>query len=168
MFDHLLVGGYVLICVKVHRLQPAGPLAGSTTGGRTIRMTSHERPQPGPGPLRAASSRFPWQVAFLVLAAIWGCSFYFIKLGLIGLNPIQVAFGRVFIGATTLVILATLSRTRLPRSRSTWRHLFVIAALMNPGCRRPFETSILSRQAGVLYDRPRRSRPSRSSVVSVA
>jgi drug/metabolite transporter (DMT)-like permease len=82
-------------------------------------------------PAPAAGTRFPWQLAFLVLASIWGCSFYFIKLGLIGLNPIQVAFGRLLIGAITLVILATLSRTRLPRNASTWRHLFVMAVLMN-------------------------------------
>jgi hypothetical protein len=36
---------------------------------------------------RGAGPRLPWPAAFLVLAGIWGCSFYFIKLGLEGLNP---------------------------------------------------------------------------------
>jgi hypothetical protein len=36
--------------------------------------------------------RLPWQVAFIILAGIWGCSFFFIKVGLEGLDPIQVAF----------------------------------------------------------------------------
>ena len=40
--------------------------------------------------LRAA----PWQLWFLVLGAIWGCSFLFIKLGLESLTPIGVAFRR--------------------------------------------------------------------------
>lgn len=92
-------------------------------------MTSSPAAQPEPTAARAP--RLPWQVAFIILAAIWGCSFYFIKLGLDGLNPIQVAFGRCLIGALTLVVVTWLSRTRLPRAASTWRHLFVMAALMN-------------------------------------
>jgi drug/metabolite transporter (DMT)-like permease len=84
-------------------------------------------------PERAATTgvQLPWQVAFFILAGMWGCSFFFIKLGLEGLNPVQVAFGRCLIGATALVIVTTVSRTRLPRTASTWRHLFVMAALMN-------------------------------------
>ncbi len=78
-----------------------------------------------------AASRLPWQAAFIVLAGIWGCSFYFIKLGLEGLDPIQVAFARCLIGALALVAVTAISRTRLPRAAATWRHLFVMAALMN-------------------------------------
>jgi drug/metabolite transporter (DMT)-like permease len=131
--SNLLVGGYALTGVRVHRLQPVGPAAGSTGGGDDQRMAANERAATATTQATAAvtRSRFPWQVAFLVLASIWGCSFYFIKLGLVGLNPIQVAFARLSIGAITLVILATLSRTRLPRSASTWRRLFVMAVLMN-------------------------------------
>ena len=104
-------------------------------------------------PSTAIRSRLPWQVAFIVLASIWGCSFFFIKLGLTGLNPIQVAFARLVIGAITLVILVTLSRTRLPRTPSTWRHLFVMAVLMNVF---PFvlfsygETQVSSILAGII------------------
>jgi drug/metabolite transporter (DMT)-like permease len=93
-------------------------------------MTTKTRGDAELGPL-PRPPRFPWQVAFLVLAGIWGCSFYFIKLGLEGLNPVQVAFGRCLIGALTLVVVTGLSRTRLPRSASTWGHLFVMAGLMN-------------------------------------
>ena len=84
-------------------------------------------PRPG-----VPATRLPWQAAFVVLAGIWGCSFLFIKLGLDGLNPIQVAFARVAIGAITLVILADAQPdATAPRAASTWRHLFVMAALMN-------------------------------------
>ncbi|MGH2464134.1 MAG: DMT family transporter, partial [Candidatus Limnocylindrales bacterium] len=97
--------------------------------------------------------RFPWQVAFIILAGIWGCSFLFIKIGLEGLDPIQVAFGRCLVGAIALVAIATVSRTRLPRTASTWRHLFVMAALMNVV---PFilfsygETQVSSILAGII------------------
>jgi drug/metabolite transporter (DMT)-like permease len=100
-----------------------------------------------------AGRRLPWQVAFIILAGIWGCSFFFIKVGLEGLNPIQVAFGRCLIGAIALVAIATVSRTRLPRTASTWRHLFVMAALMNVV---PFilfsygETQVSSILAGII------------------
>ena len=117
-------------------------------------MTTRPPAAPKSTPSTAFSGpRLPWQVAFFILAGIWGCSFFFIKLGLEGLNPIQVAFGRCLIGATALVIVATVSRTRLPRTASTWRHLLVMAALMNVG---PFllfsygETQVSSILAGII------------------
>jgi drug/metabolite transporter (DMT)-like permease len=84
-----------------------------------------------PGPGSSTPTRLPWQLAFVLVAAMWGCSFLFIKLGLAGLNPIQVAFARCAFGAITLVLLSRVSRTRLPRDRTTWRHLGVMAVLMN-------------------------------------
>jgi drug/metabolite transporter (DMT)-like permease len=75
---------------------------------------------------RAAGARLPWPAAFLVLTGIWACSFYFIKLGLEGPNPIQVAFGRCLIGALALAAVTAVSRTRLPRTAATWRHLLVM------------------------------------------
>lgn len=47
-------------------------------------------------PLRA------WLPAFLVAALSWGASFLFISLALRGLEPSQVAFARVFVGAVVL------------------------------------------------------------------
>jgi drug/metabolite transporter (DMT)-like permease len=73
----------------------------------------------------------PWQVSFLLLGAIWGCSFWWIKLGLEILAPVQVAFVRLAVGGGALLVVSALTGTRLPRSRSTWRHLFVMAMLMN-------------------------------------
>ena len=94
-------------------------------------MTTSNSAELEPARRRVPLPGLPWQVAFVVLAAIWGCSFYFIKLGLGGLNPVQVAFVRCLVGATTLVLITFVSRSRLPRRASTWRHLFVMAALMN-------------------------------------
>jgi drug/metabolite transporter (DMT)-like permease len=99
--------------------------------------------------LRAA----PWQLSFLVLGAIWGCSFLFIKLGLQSLTPVQVAFGRLAIGAAVMLLVARATGTRLPRGRETWRHLAVVALLF---CSIPFtlfaygETQVSSILAGII------------------
>jgi drug/metabolite transporter (DMT)-like permease len=107
-------------------------------------------------PATAAPARsigLPWQVLFLMLAAIWGCSFWWIKLGLEMLAPVQVAFVRLTVGAAALAIVCLLTGTKLPRSLSTWRHLFVVAMLVNSI---PFtlfaigETQISSVLAGII------------------
>jgi drug/metabolite transporter (DMT)-like permease len=95
----------------------------------------------------------PWQVSFLALGAIWGCSFLFIKLGLQSFTPVEVAFGRLAIGAPTLLAVARLTGTPLPRRRATWRHLAVAALLF---CSIPFtlfawgETQVSSILAGII------------------
>ena len=76
-------------------------------------------------------TRVPWRVWFVALGAIWGCSFWWIKLGLRAMSPIDVAFARVLAGALTLLVLAALTRSPLPRRRATWGHLFVVAVLLN-------------------------------------
>lgn len=99
------------------------------------------------------SRGLPWQVSFLALGAIWGCSFLFIKLGLQSFTPVQVAFGRLAIGALVLLVVARATGTPLPRSRATWRHLAVLALLF---CSIPFtlfawaETQVSSILAGII------------------
>lgn len=72
-----------------------------------------------------------WVYAFGALAVIWGCSFAFIQIGLRALSPVQVAAGRLGLGAAALLIVAAVTHTRLPRSRNTWVHLTVVAAVLN-------------------------------------
>ncbi len=81
-----------------------------------------------PAPTRA---RVPWPVWFVALGAVWGCSFWWIKLGLRALSPVDVAFARLGTGALTLVVLSLLTRSAPPRRFSTWAHLFVVAILLN-------------------------------------
>jgi drug/metabolite transporter (DMT)-like permease len=106
-----------------------------------------------PTPAAARGFSLPWQVSFVILAATWGCSFWWIKLGLEMLAPVQVAFARLAIGAAALGILCVVTGTRLPRKLSTWRHLLVVALLMNSV---PFtlfaigETHISSILAGII------------------
>jgi drug/metabolite transporter (DMT)-like permease len=95
----------------------------------------------------------PWPVWFFALGLIWGCSFLFIKLGLQSLTPVGVAFGRLTIGAVTLLLVARATGTRLPRTRRTWGYLAVVALLF---CSIPFtlfawgETQVSSILAGII------------------
>jgi drug/metabolite transporter (DMT)-like permease len=72
-----------------------------------------------------------WQAWFVLLGAIWGCSFWWIKLGLRAMSPVDVAFARLVAGAATLLVISAFTRTSLPRRLKTWGHLFVLAALLN-------------------------------------
>ena len=76
-------------------------------------------------------SLVPWQVWFFVLGAIWGCSFWWIKLGLAAMSPVDVAFTRLAAGAVTLLVISALTSNALPRRASTWGRLFVLALLLN-------------------------------------
>jgi len=63
------------------------------------------------------------------LAAIWGSSFLFIKIGVAELHPMFVALGRVLGGAMALVIALLLTRDRLSRDPRFWGHNAVVAVL---------------------------------------
>jgi drug/metabolite transporter (DMT)-like permease len=94
-----------------------------------------------------------WLLPYLGAALIWGCSFLFIKVGLEALSPIHVAFGRQALGSVALLILAVVTRVRLPRDRRTWAHLFVVGLLMNSVPSTLFalgETHISSVVAGII------------------
>ena len=94
-----------------------------------------------------------WEVSFLVLAAMWGCSFWWIKVGLRAVTFVDVAMLRLAFGATALLVVSLLSRTALPRRAATWGHLFVMGALF---CSVPFtlfsygETHISAVLAGLI------------------
>src|SRR5919202_3509021 len=72
-----------------------------------------------------------WLPEFVLLSAIWGASFLFIKVGDRALAPLQVAFVRCALGALALVAILLARRDRLPRERRLWAHLFVVALLFN-------------------------------------
>ncbi|MFI9589851.1 DMT family transporter [Nonomuraea sp. NPDC052265] len=70
-----------------------------------------------------------WLPAFLLLAAIWGNSFFFIKIAVGALHPLQVSFGRMAVGAATLLIALAVTRRPLPRDPRLWGH-FQIASVV--------------------------------------
>ncbi|AEB47762.1 hypothetical protein VAB18032_03390 [Micromonospora maris AB-18-032] len=69
-----------------------------------------------------------WLPGFVALAAIWGSSFLFIKVGVAELHPLHLTLYRVGAGALTLLVVLALLRDRLPRDPRVWGHLCVIAA----------------------------------------
>ena len=87
-------------------------------------------PAPAP-PVSARTSRAPWQARFALLAAIWGCSFLFIKVGDEALAPLQVALGRMIVGSLTLLLVLVVRGERLPRTLRLWGHLAVAGLVSN-------------------------------------
>ena len=81
--------------------------------------------------MRRSLTTNPWEIQFVALAAIWGSSFLFIKV--IGRHwpALWVSFGRIALGAATLVILVAVRRERLPSDRRLWLHTAVAALSFN-------------------------------------
>jgi len=75
--------------------------------------------------------RKSWLPTYLALGLVWGCSFIFIKLGLEFLTPFGVAFVRCALGAITLLIVVKLMKIDLPKEKSTWYKLWIVAMLLN-------------------------------------
>jgi len=80
-----------------------------------------------------AAIRIPggWRTQFVLLAATWGSSYLFIKVLGRHWPALWVAFIRISLGATTLVVLTLLRGERLKFERRVWFHLGVTAALFN-------------------------------------
>jgi len=65
----------------------------------------------------------------MLLSAIWGASFLFIKVGVATTGPMTFAMLRVLIGSLTLLVILRAKRQPLPRDRQTWGHFLVMGAL---------------------------------------
>lgn len=99
-----------------------------------------------------AQPHVPWQVKFVAIVLVWGSSFLLMKIGLEGLDPVQIAGLRILSGAAVVVTLLLAGGGRLPSGARTWAHLtvcgFFLAAL-------PFtlfavsETRVSSALAGI-------------------
>lgn len=78
---------------------------------------------PDKAPVRA------WLPVMLALAAIWGCSFLFISIGVRELPPLYLALGRVIAGSVVLLAILVVKREPLPREPRVWAHSFVAGAI---------------------------------------
>ncbi|MEV4262971.1 DMT family transporter [Kribbella sp. NPDC049584] len=78
---------------------------------------------PDKAPVRA------WLPVMLALAAIWGCSFLFISVGVRELPPLYLALGRVIAGSVVLLAILVVKREPLPRDPRLWAHSFVAGAI---------------------------------------
>lgn len=75
-------------------------------------------------------SRRSWLPAYLGLVLIWGCSFLFNELALRSFSSIAVAFGRISLGALTLVLVLVVLRQPVRLQRSQLFDLVVVAAIL--------------------------------------
>jgi len=75
-------------------------------------------------------SRRAWLPAYLGLVLIWGCSFLFNELALRSFSAIAVAFGRISLGALTLVVVMAAMRQRVRLERSQLIDLVIVAAIL--------------------------------------
>jgi hypothetical protein len=106
-----------------------------------------------PLPLVTHKKSSNWIGLYIALGIVWGCSFIFIKLGLEFLTPFGVAFGRVSLGALTLVFWARFKKIQLPTDKKIWFHLWVVSMLLNviPGVLFAVaETEVTSILAGII------------------
>jgi drug/metabolite transporter (DMT)-like permease len=71
------------------------------------------------------------RMRFLVLTAIWGASFLFIKIGLEALAPAQLVLARLVTGALVVTAVMVIRGERWPRSPRLWAHMAVAATLLN-------------------------------------
>ncbi len=70
-------------------------------------------------------------VLFLLASVTFGANYLWVKLAIDMFTPVQVAWGRSFLAAVTLLIILAITRGRLPRDRNVWRKLFIAALLFN-------------------------------------
>ncbi len=75
-------------------------------------------------------SRRAWLPAYLGLVAIWGCSFLLNELALRSFSAIDVAFGRISLGALTLVVVLLVMRQPVRVKRSELVDLVIVAAIL--------------------------------------
>src|SRR5690348_7627226 len=76
--------------------------------------------------VKASSSRIDW-LLFLVLGAMWGSSYLFIKIGVTaGLPPLTLVMGRLFIGGLLLFLVVRLAKEPFPRTLREYAKLSVL------------------------------------------
>lgn len=71
---------------------------------------------------------FAW---ILLLAALWGPSFLFIKVAVVDIPPLTLVVGRVGIAAILLYFVLRLQGRNLPKLGRAWKHFAVMALFQN-------------------------------------
>ena len=74
------------------------------------------------------NAQLDWLI-FVALGIAWGSSYLFIKIGVETLAPFTLVASRLAIGTAVLALVLRLSRQGLPRRRSVYGHLVVVALL---------------------------------------
>ncbi len=68
-------------------------------------------------------------LVLILLAAVWGSGFLFIKVGVETIPPATLTAARIVLGALALTVLAKLQGQRFPRDRASWLALVAIGVL---------------------------------------
>lgn len=76
-------------------------------------------------------ARLRTPILIATLAMLWGSAFFWIKLSLAGLSPVQLTFARLALGAGVLGVIVAARRLALPRGARIWGHLAVSALISN-------------------------------------
>jgi drug/metabolite transporter (DMT)-like permease len=83
------------------------------------------------GPMQAPQMKPSDWLQILLLAAVWGLSFFLIEICLRDLHPLSIAAGRVATAAVALVAVARLTGHRLPAHVVEWAPLAVMGLVNN-------------------------------------
>ena len=93
-----------------------------------------------------------WLPSWIFLTVVWGMSFFFIKISGDDLSPLQIAFGRVALGAITVLVILLIIKQKLPNTKKAWVRANIAGFLQHTA---PFaliaygETHITSVLAGI-------------------
>src|SRR2546421_9527067 len=63
----------------------------------------------------------------VVLAVLWGGSYFYVGVAIKVLSPLEIVAFRVTLGAVLLYAVVRLTGARMPRDRGTWGAFFVMA-----------------------------------------
>jgi drug/metabolite transporter (DMT)-like permease len=67
----------------------------------------------------------------VMLGMLWGSSYLYIRLAVEGISPLMVVASRLFFGAVLLFAVIWLWRLSLPRNRTLWLNLVIMAIIGN-------------------------------------
>lgn len=81
------------------------------------------------GVMTLSTKNKSWLPSYLIVAFIWGFSFYSVEILLIAFHPTLLALVRLAIGAIVLLIINRVMKIKLPFK--IWKKLFLMALLMN-------------------------------------
>jgi len=96
----------------------------------------------------ALTSPKPWRTDFVLLAAIWGASFLFMRIGVVEFGPLPTAAMRATIAAAFLLPMVWL-RGSLPDLAKHWRKTFFIGLLNSAIPFAMFSFALLSISTGL-------------------
>jgi len=101
--------------------------------GRRItakRVGAIDMPAMSPSPINRSMNAREWSM-LLLLAGIWGCSFYFVAVALWELPPLTIVALRVLIAALALHVVIRLMGIHLPMTRRAWTSFAIMAVINN-------------------------------------